>query len=216
MAGRDKVPASRRQLFAMSLPIILAARQAAAQAGGDPATIPVTQFYGVLLQTMKAASAGTSFPQRYQMLAPAVDAAFDLSGILRISVGAYWSSLPAAQQQTLTSVFRTYTVANYVSNFHSYKGRVINVDPTTRPVGSESVVTTTITKPGRDPLRIDYVMRNEDDGWKVVDVLLDGTISRVAVQRSDFSSLVTSGDATQLINSLRSKVHILSRGSMSA
>jgi phospholipid transport system substrate-binding protein len=199
----------------MSLPLVLAARQATAQAAADPATIPVTQFYGVLLQAMKAGRS-TPFPQRYQMLAPAVDAAFDLAGILRISVGAFWSTLPPAQQQALLQVFRTYTIANYVANFHSYKGRVIDVQPTTRAVGSERVVTTTITKPGKDPLRIDYVMRDEDAGWKVVDVLLDGTISRVAVQRSDFASLVTAGSATPLISSLKSKVSLLSNGSMSA
>ena len=207
--------ASRRQLIAMSLPLLLAARQAAAQAAADPATIPVTQFYGVLLQVMKAGRS-TPFAQRYQMLAPAVDAAFDLTGILRVSVGSFWSTLPPGQQQTLLQVFRTYTIANYVANFHSYKGRVIDVQPTTRPVGSERVVTTTITKPGHDPLRIDYVMRNEDAGWKVVDVLLDGTISRVAVQRSDFASLVSSGNASPLISSLRSKVSTLSDGAMSA
>jgi phospholipid transport system substrate-binding protein len=209
------VPASRRQLIALSLPLVLFARRAAAQAAADPATIPVTQFCGVLLQAMKAGRS-TPFPQRFQLLAPAVDAAFDLAGILRISVGAFWSSLPPAQQQALFQVFRTYTIANYIANFHSYKGRVIAVQPTTRPVGRESVVTTTITKPGRDPLRIDYVMRNEAAGWKVVDVLLDGTISRVAVQRSDFAALVSSGNASPLINSLKSKVSKLSDGSMTA
>jgi phospholipid transport system substrate-binding protein len=209
------VPASRRQLIAMSLPFVLAARRAVAQAAADPATVPVTQFYGVLLQAMKAGR-GTPFPQRYQLLAPAVDAAFDLGGILRISVGSFWSTFPAAQQQTLFQVFRSYTIANYVANFHSYKGRVISVEPTTRPVGNESVVTSRITKPNGNALRIDYVMRNEDGGWKVVDVLLDGTISRVAVQRSDFASLVSSGDASPLISSLRSKVSALSNGSMTA
>jgi phospholipid transport system substrate-binding protein len=198
----------------MSIPLALAAGQARAQAV-DPATVPITQFYAVLLQVMKAGR-GTPFPQRVQILAPAVDAAFDVPGILRISVGAYWSSLPPAQQQTLLGVFRSYTICNYVSSFHSYKGRVISVAPTTRPVGSQRVVTTTITKPGRDPLRIDYVMRNEDVGWKVVDVLLDGTISRVAVQRSDFASLVTAGNAGPLITTLRKKVSILSNGTVSA
>jgi phospholipid transport system substrate-binding protein len=199
----------------MSIPLALAAGQARAQAA-DPATVPITQFYAVLLEVMKAGQQQVPFPQRVQMLAPAVDAAFDLPGILRISVGAYWSSLPPDQQQTLLSVFRSYTICNYVSSFHSYKGRVIAVSPTTRPVGSERVVTTTITKPGRDPLRIDYVMRDEDAGWKVVDVLLDGTISRVAVQRSDFASLVTAGNATQLIATLRNKVSTLSKRTVSA
>lgn len=199
----------------MSLPLLLAARQAAAQDAADPATVPVKQFYGGLLQAMKTGHSAP-FRQRYQLLAPAVDAAFDLSGILRISVGAFWGTLPPAQQQTLFQVFRSYTIANYVASFRSAKDRVIAVLPATRPVGSERVVTTTITKRGREPLRIDYVMRDEDAGWKVVDVLLDGTISRVAVQRSDFASLVTAGDATPLINSLRSKVSTLSNGSMTA
>jgi phospholipid transport system substrate-binding protein len=158
----------------------------------------------------------TPFQQRYQTLAPAVDQAFDLEGILRVSVGSYWPSLPAAQQQSLLSVFRAFTIANYVANFHSFKGRVINVSPTTRPVGASQVVSSTITKPGHDPLRIDYVMRQESAGWKVVDVLLDGTISRVAVQRSDFASLVTKGDASQLIATLKSKVSTLSDGAISA
>lgn len=206
---------SRRGLLAMSLPLVLVATGAQAQsapaAGGAPATI--SQFYVVLLQVMKEGRQ-TPFPQRYQTLAPAVDQAFDLEGILRVSVGSYWSSLPDAQRQTLLSVFRAFTVATYVSNFHSYKGRVLTVSPAARAVGSQQVVSTTIAKPNRDPLKIDYVMRNESTGWKVVDVLLDGTISRVAVQRSDFASLVTQGDASKLIATLKTKVHNLSDGAI--
>jgi phospholipid transport system substrate-binding protein len=204
---------SRRRVLAFTVPLALAAGGALAQASGAPAT--VSQFYVVLLQIMKEGR-GTPFQQRYQTLAPAVDQAFDLPGILRVSVGAYWNSIPPAQQQTLLTVFRAYTVANYVSNFHSYRGRVIAVSPNTRPVGMEQVVSTTITKPSRDPLRIDYVLRNESDGWKIVDVLLDGTISRVAVQRSDFASLVSAGDASRLIATLKTKVANLSDGAIAA
>lgn len=207
---------SRRKLMAMSLPLVMAAGsgRAFAQAdSGAPATI--SHFYVVLLQIMKEGR-DTPFQQRYQTLAPAVDQAFDLEGILRVSVGSYWPSLPPAQQQSLLAVFRAFTIANYVANFHSYKGRVIHVSPTTRPVGASQVVSSTITKPGRDGLRIDYVLRQESAGWKVVDVLLDGTISRVAVQRSDFASLVTKGDASQLISTLKSKVSTLSDGAISA
>ncbi|GAB0118344.1 hypothetical protein Acid7E03_24160 [Acidisoma sp. 7E03] len=205
---------SRRDLLAMSLPLVLAAGGARAQSAGGP-TATIQQFYVVLLEIMKEGKK-TPFQQRYQTLAPAVDQAFDLEGILRVSVGSYWGTLPDAQKQTLLSVFRAFTIANYVSNFHSYKGRVISVSPTTRAVGSQQVVSSTITKPNRDPLRIDYVMRNEAGGWKVVDVLLDGTISRVAVQRSDFASLVSQGDASRLVATLRTKVSNLSDGAISA
>ena len=55
-------------------------------------------------------------------------------------------------------------------------------------------------------------MRKTGSGWKAVDVLADGSISRVAVQRSDFGSLLTRGGAPALETSLQQKTQTLSRG----
>ena len=90
------------------------------------------------------------------------------------------------------------------------------VSPATRAVGVEQVVSSTLTKPSGDVLRIDYVMGQTAGRWLVQDILLDGTISRVAVQRSDFSALLAQGNATQLIASLEQKVSTLSGGAISA
>jgi phospholipid transport system substrate-binding protein len=58
-------------------------------------------------------------------------------------------------------------------------------------------------------------MRQDGGEWKVVDVLADGSISRVAVQRSDFRRLVDRGGAPALIQSLNSKTSDLSGGALS-
>ena len=63
--------------------------------------------------------------------------------------------------------------------------------------------------------RIDFVMLEDGGRWQVVDVLLDGTISQVAVQRSDFHSLLASGGAPALIAGLRKKVATLSGNTLS-
>ena len=47
---------------------------------------------------------------------------------------------------------------------------------------------------------------------KAVDVLADGSISRVAVQRSDFRDLLRNGGVPALITALRQKVVTLSGG----
>jgi len=47
-------------------------------------------------------------------------------------------------------------------------------------------------------------------------VLLEGSISRVAVQRSDFRNALASGDADALIASLRRKVADLSGGALNS
>ena len=71
-----------------------------------------------------------------------------------------------------------------------------------RAIGADQVVSTTIVPTSGDAVRIDYVMRQEGAAWKIVDVLLDGTISRVAVQRSDFRGVLARGGAPALIASL--------------
>ena len=73
------------------------------------------------------------------------------------------------------------------------------------------------SSPAAGDMRLDYVMRESGNGtWRAVDVLLDGSISRVAVQRSDFRKILASGDADALIASLRRKVVDLSDGALSA
>ena len=77
----------------------------------------------------------------------------------------------------------------------------------------EVVVATQISPRSGSPTRLDYVMRQMPSGWRAVDVLADGSISRVAVQRSDFQSLLASGGQA-LIASLQRKVQTLSGGAL--
>jgi phospholipid transport system substrate-binding protein len=55
-------------------------------------------------------------------------------------------------------------------------------------------------------VKLSYVMRRTPSGWKAVDVLADGAISRVAVQRSDFRALLAKGGGQALVASLQQKV----------
>jgi phospholipid transport system substrate-binding protein len=157
------------------------------------------------------------FPHRYAMLAPVIESVFDLPGILRACVGPRWTALAPEDRAELLAVFRRFTVASYVANFDDYAGERFEMLPDSRAAGGGEVVGTRIVGASGRAVRIDYVMRQEADAWKAVDVLLDGTISRVAVQRSDFRGLLGDGpDASSLIVSLQRKVADLSRGTMSA
>jgi phospholipid transport system substrate-binding protein len=203
--------ATRRGLLAIAFMSSLVAGQNTvfAQMGGPAG--PIRALNEALLRIMHAGQA-TPFAQRAAMLTPAVQAAFDLQQILQTSVGLRWSAFNAQQQNELLDVFARYTVASYVANFDSFNGETFGVLPELRQVGKDQVVQTRIIPASGDPTRIDYVMRPTDTGWKAVDVLLDGSISRVAVQRSDFRSLLSNGDPGRLIASLRAKTQKLESG----
>ena len=186
----------------------------AAGAASDQAAIvaPIAALNAGLIRVMQAGKTAP-FQQRFDMLAPTIDRAFDLPHILEVSVGAAWSTLAQAQRDALLATFRRYTVASYVDNFDSFDGQHFDLQPQTRPVvGGEQVVLTRIVARSGETHQLDYVMRSTADGWKAIDVLADGSISRVAVQRSDFRHLLDRGGATALMASLKQKVEDLSRG----
>ncbi len=187
-------------------------RLAATAAAGPIA--PIQQLGQTLLTVMKQGRT-TTFAQRVNELTPAIEAALDLPDILRVAVGPGWSGLTPNEQRRLLDVFRQYTVASYVDNFNSYDGQTLTVAPHTRALrdGAQVVRTEIIPRDGTNPHAIDYVMHKTADGaWKAIDVLADGTISRVAVLRSDFSAMLARGGASALEASLQQKTTALASG----
>ncbi|APH55737.1 Toluene transport system Ttg2D protein [Granulibacter bethesdensis] len=183
----------------------------AAQAQTAGPSAQIERLNQALLGIMKQGSA-VPFPQRYQTLAPVVQQVLDLPLLLKNSVGLKWNSLTPEQQSRLLDVFTRFTVARYVSEFSSFDGQSFRVSPNPVASGSDQVVQSQIVSDGTAN-RIDYLMRNDGGQWKVVDVLLDGSISQVAVTRSDFRTLLAAGP-DNLLDKLRQKISDLSGGTM--
>jgi phospholipid transport system substrate-binding protein len=201
-------PTARRRFLQFAL--ALAGLPAAARAEADPAVLaPVRALIAALLTIMKQGQA-VPFVRRAETLAPVIAQAFDLETILRESVGSAWAGLLAAEQDALRGAFRDYTIASHVRNFDSFAGEQFEVLPDTRPIGNGvQVVQTRIVPPNGEAHALDYVMRAAGGAWRVVDVLADGSVSRVAVQRSDFRRLLAGGGAAALIDSLQTKAREL-------
>ena len=195
----------------------LALGSAALAVGWHPAAIaselsgPVEQLHAGLIAIMKAGKTA-SFRQRYEMIAPVVSRTFDLDMILRQAIGPRWAALPPDQQTALGNAFQRYTIASYIANFDSYSNEHFEVGPVVRTVGSNRVVETRIASASGKVHALDYLMRQEGGGWKVVDVLVEGSISRVAAQRSEMRSVLADGGGTGLVVSLRQKTAELSGG----
>jgi phospholipid transport system substrate-binding protein len=200
---------TRRHAFGLLAAGLLAPRVLVAQ---EAVQKPIRALYAALEGLMRQGRA-VPFPQRFATLAPVIDQVYDLGTVLRVSVGPRWSTLDDGSRQVLAKAFRNFTIATYVANFDSYDGERFEVLPNLRSVGHDTIVSSRIVPTKGDAVRLDYMMHDED-GWRIVDVLLDGTISRVAVQRSDFRNLLAHGDAQALIASLERKTSDLSGGSV--
>lgn len=174
---------------------------------------PVEALDSGLISAMKAGSAGASFSDRQKAISAVVAQSYDLPVVTKNSVGFLWSTLPAAQQQELITLIGQFTTTSYATQFTKFGGERFTVLPDERQLGTGYVVKTKLTPGGGGaPVELDYVVRNGTNGWRITDVLLGGSISQVALHESDFSSLVSSGDASRLIAALKAKIAKLQSG----
>ena len=166
----------------------------------DPAVQQVQTFYNALLDSMKHAKE-LGVKGRYEKLKPVVEQTFDLPDMVRVAVGPSWGTMPAADQQALLVAFERMTVANYASNFSGYDGEKFVVDPVATVRGTDRVVQSKlITKDQTIPFN--YRMRQTGGGWKVVDIYLNGFISQLATQRSEYALTLTASGASGLVKKL--------------
>ncbi|HUO02565.1 MAG TPA: ABC transporter substrate-binding protein [Rhizomicrobium sp.] len=171
---------------ALSLALLVLVQGAPARAQqSDPAAATIQTFYDALVASMK--SGGTA-KSRYEKLKPAVDQAFDISGMTALAVGPTWSSIAPADQKALIEAFDRMTIANYARNFDSYSGEKFTVDPQVIERGSDKLVKTTLKPASGDAIPFNYRMRQVEGGWKIEDIYLNGNISQLAQKRSDFGA----------------------------
>jgi phospholipid transport system substrate-binding protein len=176
-------------------------------------TAPIERLDAALLQVMKAGK-GTSFQQRYDMLAPLITRAVDLDGILQGAVGPTWASLPPAQQAALKTAFQRYSIATYVFHFDEFTGERFDLYPPAAAGNPVVRVKIVPGKPGDDTHSLGYTMRQTPAGWQAIAVTADGSISQVVAQQEEIRSLVRSSGVDGLLARLKQKTTELSGGSV--
>ena len=177
----------------------------AAAAEVDPAVVPIRAFYDALLAAMKQAEQ-LGVRGRYDKLAPVIRSTFDLAAMTRIAVGPEWTTIPPEQQASLLDHFARMTIATYANRFDGWSGQSFEVDAEILSRNTGRIVRTKILRPKEEPVTLNYLMRGTGDTWKIVDIYLSGTISELATQRSEFSTILKSGGPAALIESLRQQI----------
>ena len=167
----------------------------------------VNAFHETLISTMKDGRT-LSESGRYARIEPVVHRLFDLPLMSRLAIGASWSTLSPAQQQVAIAAFGAYIAATYADRFDSFSGQRMEV-VAQQPSSSGMIVRTRIIKSNGEPVSVDYAMRQNDGAWQISDVYLDGTISQLATQRSEFGAILRREGFEGLIATLQRKVKLL-------
>jgi phospholipid transport system substrate-binding protein len=198
LAWRAVAVAAGLGLAMLSFPV-----HAAPAGGGDT----VQSLYNVLLNTMKN---GRTLGQsgRFTQLEPVIRRIFDIPTMARLAVGASWAGMSEAQRRQVTESFGRYISAIYADRFDSFAGQKLEVTGE-QPNAGGLMVKSQIVKANGDPVKVDYLMRRNGEGWLISDIYLDGAISEVATRRSEFAAILRTDGVDGLIAALNRKADML-------
>ena len=158
-------------------------------AASESARAVVEEFHDSLIAIMKEArQLGTK--GRYEQLAPKFDQAFNKRRMIRVATGRFWKDASEAEQADLLAAFRRMSISTYAFQFDSYSGQSFKtVGERTGPKESALVETQILDSSG-PKADLTYVLEKVEGHWLIVDILLDNSISQLAVRRSEYRRLL--------------------------
>lgn len=192
----------RVPLFALAFVLVLSPA-GPLQAAVGPVAV-VEEFHAQLLAVMKEAKA-LPVQGRFDRLAPTMDRTFDLKRMIQVASSPQWASADDAQKSRLFEAFRRLSTATYASQFDGYAGEKFEtVGERPGPQNTVLVETRIVESNGTD-VGLTYVVKQEGDQWRIADILLDNSVSQLAVRRSEYRKILKDSGLSGLIDTLDKK-----------
>ncbi len=201
-----------RSATALLLGLLLGSQTWAAD---DGAVNVVESLHATLLGAMKEATQ-LGYEGRYARIAPAVEADFDLDFMAKFVLGPDGKDLNAADQKRWRDAFERITVATYAGRFTGWGGESFQTLGE-EPAAQDTVfVKTMLDRPNAENVQLTYRLRKSDAGWKIVDVYNKGTVSELALRRSDYSSVLKREGFEKLLQTVDAKVADYASGKLTS
>lgn len=132
---------------------------------------------------------------------------FDLPEIGKLVLARYWRAATPEQQQEFLRLFEDVQVYTWTRRFKDYSGETLEVLGVQAEGESDVLVESRIKRQKLDPIAVAWRVRKEGDGFKVLDIKVEGA-SMAFTHRSEYSSVIQGGggQVEALLAALRKKV----------
>jgi phospholipid transport system substrate-binding protein len=182
-----------------------------AAGSGAPSKV-VDALHDNLISVMKDSKA-LGYNGRFEQLEPVISELFDIPFMAQKSVGRYWKTVDEESRSRLLTKFGQFTVANYAGRFNDYSGQSFETFKEEASKHGTVMVFSRLDTGKGETIQLNYRLRpDKNDGWKIIDVLLNGTVSELALRRSEYSSLIQREGFAALMTALNERIDDLAGG----
>jgi phospholipid transport system substrate-binding protein len=129
---------------------------------------------------------------------------FDFRTMSKLVLAKNWKRLSKEQQGEFVTQFTEYLANDYGSRIERYEQEQVDIVGERVAKRGDVTVKTKIVGGANNDAEVDYRMRNRDEGWKIIDVVIEG-ISLVANFRDQFRDVMGKEGPVTLIDKLKEK-----------
>lgn len=129
----------------------------------------------------------------------------DMGPVAASILGQPWRGATAAQKQAFVSAFLGYFARKYGGTFSQYKNATISVTGAKNAGKSGVLISSTVTRPGQEGVRVDWQISDRSGNPKVVNLIIEG-VSMLANERAELGAMLDArgGDLDRLIEVMNS------------
>jgi phospholipid transport system substrate-binding protein len=186
--------------LAVTVPI---ASQAVEAAQGPMAL--VGRLNETLIEVMRNAK-DLGYRGRYERLAPVLKQTFNFPVMAGISSGSHWRGFSAEQKAKLSEAFGRMSIGTFANRFDGFGGERFEVAGQEPGPRGTVLVRNTLIRSDGETIEINYLTKDYDGAWRVVDVYLDSKFSELAVKRSEYTSVLDKEGLDGLIARIEAKL----------
>ncbi len=130
--------------------------------------------------------------QRSKRMRALLNKYFDLTAIGRFALGKTWRKASKTERKQYLELFKTMVVDTYAERFKEYSGEEFVVTGSQTLNKRDSIVHSFIKPKDGPKLAIDWRVRNKDDNYRIIDVIIED-VSMGVTQRSEFAAVIQQG-----------------------
>ena len=187
-----------------SMPLLVAAAGGAgAQVPPDAAKAFITQAGQQLVGIVNGGGSNAAIAAQLQALVEQIVAVDSVGDYV---LGRYSSVATPAQHTQFLALFHQTLSFAITNQIQAFKGITFTVNGSA-PMGADTVVDTTITRPGQPNADVGWAVDEVNGSPKIVDVIVAGTSLRITT-RNDYASVITSngGQVSALLTAMQNQI----------
>jgi len=150
--------------------------------------------------------------ERYRALEPAIVKTHNLPYIAEFALRRQWPMLTDGERQRFVAAFQRLSVMTYAARFGNVAPDAFRPLEARMPdANGREQVTTAIKRDGQPDVSLEYLLQQDGDDWKIINIVADG-VSDLALKRAEYQRVYAGGGIEAVIAELEEQTQRLSRG----